>query len=167
MSTTQIDTPVGRLTLVASDAGIRTILWDGVDPPAEEDAGGEEVLADAARQLSEYFAGTRRSFELPLDLKGTPFQQKAWLALATIPFGETVSYGEQARRLGNPNAPRAVGSANRVNPIPIVLPCHRVIGADGSLTGFGGGLDTKRLLLDHEARVLAGTAEPAGAETTH
>jgi methylated-DNA-[protein]-cysteine S-methyltransferase len=109
------------------------------------------VLAAAARQLEEYFAGERTAFELPLDLEGTRFQRAAWLALAEIPYGETVSYGEQARRLGRPHAVRAVGAANGRNPVPIVLPCHRVVGSDGSLTGFGGGLDVKRALLDHEA----------------
>ncbi len=108
------------------------------------------MLAEAAEQLQEYFAGTRQRFALPLDLGGTEFQRRAWLALAEIPYGETRSYGEQARRLGVPRAARAVGAANGANPLPIVLPCHRLVGADGSLTGFGGGLDTKRWLLQHE-----------------
>lgn len=109
------------------------------------------MLLESATQLEEYFAGTRRVFELPLDLRGTPFQIRTWSALAEIPYGTTVSYGEQARRLDVPRAARAVGAANGSNPLPIVLPCHRVIGADGSLTGYGGGLDMKRWLLAHEA----------------
>ena len=109
------------------------------------------MLAVAAAQLSEYFAGTRQEFDLPLDLDGTAFQRRAWTALAKIPYGETRSYGEQARRLGVPRAARAIGAANGANPLPIVLPCHRLVGADGSLTGFGGGLETKRWLLEFEA----------------
>jgi methylated-DNA-[protein]-cysteine S-methyltransferase len=113
------------------------------------------VLDEAARQLAEYFAGERTQFDLPLELHGTAFQRECWLALATIPYGQTVSYGEQARRLGlGPESARAVGAANGQNPLPIVLPCHRVIGADGSLTGFGGGLPTKRFLLEHEGALL-------------
>ena len=111
------------------------------------------LLDEAARQLGEYFSGARTAFDLPLDLVGTRFLRAAWLALAEIPFGETVSYAERALRLGRPHAIRAVGAANGRNPLPIVLPCHRVIGSDGSLTGFGGGLDVKRALLDHEAGV--------------
>ena len=142
-----VDTPVGPLGLAASERGLRRILW-----PGEPGAGGdEELLTAAAAQIREYFAGTRRTFELPLELEGTEFQRRAWLALAEIPYGETRSYGEQARRLGVPRAARAVGAANGANPLPIVLPCHRLVGADGSLTGFGGGLDVKRRLLEHEA----------------
>ena len=107
------------------------------------------------RELDEYFAGQRTEFTLPLAPSGTDFQQSAWKVLCGIPFGETISYGEQARRLGNPNAVRAVGGANGRNPIGIIVPCHRVIGADGSLTGFGGGMDVKRTLLDHERKVTA------------
>ena len=148
-----IETPVGPLTLVAGDAGLRAILWPRESPPPYADAGSHPVLADAEQQLHEYFAGTRRSFDLPLDLVGTPFQRRAWLALATIPFATTVSYGEQARRLGVPRATRAVGAANGRNPISIVLPCHRVVGASGALTGYGGGLDVKQRLLEHERQV--------------
>ena len=141
-----VDTPVGRLGLVASEGGLRRVLWAG-----EPGAGGNEaMLAAAAAQLREYFDGSRRAFDLPLDLEGTPFQRRAWLALAEIPYGETRSYGEQARRLGMPRAARAVGAANGANPVPIVLPCHRLVGADGSLTGFGGGLEAKRRLLEFE-----------------
>ena len=142
-----VDTPVGRLGLVASERGLSRVLWDG-----EPGAGGDAAVLDAAAaQLREYFDGSRRAFDLPLDLEGTPFQRRAWLALAEIPYGETRSYGEQARRLGMSRAARAVGAANGANPVPIVLPCHRLVGADGSLTGFGGGLDVKRRLLELEA----------------
>jgi O-6-methylguanine DNA methyltransferase len=111
--------------------------------------------AEAARQLDAYFEGDLATFDLPLELRGTEFQRRCWLALASIPYGQTVSYGEQARRLGLGNdAARAVGAANGQNPLPIVLPCHRVVGADGSLTGFGGGLHVKRFLLEHEGALL-------------
>ena len=117
--------------------------------------GCSPVLDEAARQLEAYFAGELVTFDLPLELDGTEFQRHCWLALASIPYGQTVSYGEQARRLGlGPEAARAVGAANGQNPLPIVLPCHRVIGADGSLTGFGGGLHVKRFLLEHEGALL-------------
>jgi methylated-DNA-[protein]-cysteine S-methyltransferase len=121
------------------------------------------LLDEARTQLEAYFAAELTSFELPLDLEGTDFQRRCWLALATIPYGQTVSYGEQARRLGlNPDAARAVGAANGQNPVPVILPCHRVIGADGSLTGFGGGLQLKRFLLEHEGALLAlGAGSPA------
>jgi methylated-DNA-[protein]-cysteine S-methyltransferase len=119
------------------------------------DDGASAVLDETAAQLEEYFAGERIEFDLPLDLDGTEFQRRCWLALATIPYGQTVSYGEQARRLGfGPAQARAVGAANGQNPLPLVLPCHRVIGADGSLTGFGGGLHVKRFLLEHEGALL-------------
>lgn len=150
--------PVGRLTLIASDAGLRAVLWDrddaaraGLDaapPRATDDP--SPVLEETRRQLDAYFAGTRTFFDLPLDLQGTPFQQEAWRALAEIPFGETRSYAQQAARLGRPNAFRAVGAANGRNPLSIVLPCHRVVGSDGSLTGFAGGIEAKRWLLEHE-----------------
>jgi methylated-DNA-[protein]-cysteine S-methyltransferase len=146
---------MGMLTLVAGDGGLRTLVFDGEEWPGEARPGEHPVLAQALRQLGEYFEGRRRTFELPLELPGTPFQQNAWRALASIPFGTTISYGEQARRLGRPAAARAVGAANARNPISIVLPCHRVVASDGALTGYGGGLDVKRALLEHEARVLA------------
>ncbi len=150
--------PVGRLTLIASDAGLCAVLWDGDDPartgfaaaPPGEHADTSPVLAETGHQLDAYFAGTRTSFDLPLDLQGTPFQLAAWHALAEIPYGETRTYAEQAARLGRPNAFRAVGAANGRNPLSIVLPCHRVVGSDGSLTGFAGGLETKRWLLQHD-----------------
>jgi methylated-DNA-[protein]-cysteine S-methyltransferase len=115
------------------------------------------VLAAARAQLDAYFAGEITSFDLPLSPRGTPFQQRVWAALRDIPFGETTSYGELARRIGDPKAVRAVGAANGRNPLPLVVPCHRVIGADGSLVGFGGGMDRKRWLLQHEGAVYGET----------
>jgi methylated-DNA-[protein]-cysteine S-methyltransferase len=147
-----VDTPIGPVGLVASDTALHAVLFDGRRVRAE---GASPVLDDAARQLDAYFAGELVMFDLPLELHGTDFQRQCWLALATIPYGQTVSYGEQARRLGlGPDAARAVGAANGRNPLPIVLPCHRVLGADGSLTGFGGGLHVKRYLLELEGALL-------------
>ncbi len=117
---------------------------------AEMSEGRIAVLDQAVAQLEEYFAGTRREFNLRLDPGGTPFQQSAWMVLRSIPYGRTMTYGEQARRLGDPNKARAVGAANGKNPLSIVVPCHRVIGSTGHLTGFGGGLVAKSWLLDHE-----------------
>jgi methylated-DNA-[protein]-cysteine S-methyltransferase len=154
-------TPVGALTLVASDQGLRAILWPRLSPtragihPIPRRTPAHPILMQTAAQLDEYFAGSRTTFDIPLDLHGTRFQVAAWRSLARIPFGTTTSYGRQAAALGIPKAARALGAANGANPVCIVLPCHRVIGADGSLTGFGGGLPTKQWLLDHEARVLA------------
>ena len=151
MASRAVDTPIGNLGLIGSDAGLSRVLWSA-DALTEQSCA---VLDDAASQLEAYFAGELVEFDLPLDLAGTEFQQQCWLALATIPYGQTVSYGEQARRLGlGPDAARAVGAANGQNPLPLVLPCHRVIGADGSLTGFGGGLHLKRFLLEHEGALL-------------
>ena len=151
-------TPIGTLTLVAGEHGLRALLFAGQEPPAGAQSAGDPLLERARRQLDAYFAGRRRAFELPLELQGSPFQRRAWLALRAIPYGRTRSYGEQARLLGRPAAARAVGAANARNPLPILLPCHRLIGADGSLTGFGGGLAAKQALLEHEARVLASTS---------
>lgn len=150
---TRIESPIGELTLIASDAGLRRISWPDEDSADRDEAAFDDahpVLAAAAAQLDEYFAGDRHEFDLPFDLIGTDFQREAWLALADVPYGETTSYGEQAERIGRPGASRAVGAANGKNPIPIVLPCHRIVGADGSLTGFAGGLDLKQKLLAHE-----------------
>jgi methylated-DNA-[protein]-cysteine S-methyltransferase len=128
------------------------VLFDG---HGLRPSGRSDLLDEAAARLRAYFAGELVDFDLPLDLHGTEFQRRCWLALATIPYGQTVSYGEQARRLGlGPDAARAVGAANGQNPLPLVLPCHRVIGANGSLTGFGGGLHVKRYLLEHEGALL-------------
>ena len=157
---TIIDSPVGPLTLIASDKGLRAVLWEqekqGRVRFGEIEGGGDDpngVLSAAVEQLGEYFAGDRHTFDLPLDPVGSDFQRSAWQALCTIPFAETVSYGEQARRMGDARKARAVGAANGRNPISIIVPCHRVVGADGSLTGFAAGVETKAWLLDHERRV--------------
>lgn len=171
--TVALDSPVGQLTIVASDRGVRAVLWPGDDcarvpsldplaaepePPGQADRTGAAAIAhSAASQLSEYFAGERTDFDVPLDPIGTDFQRAAWGALRTIPYGESVSYGEQAERMGERSKARAVGAANGRNPISIIVPCHRVVGADGSLTGFAGGIDTKRYLLDLERRVSGRT----------
>jgi methylated-DNA-[protein]-cysteine S-methyltransferase len=139
-----IETPVGGLRLEIEGGAITVLSFTDERPgPALDDPLAGAVVV----QLGEYFAGARREFDLPLAPRGTEFQRAVWAELALIPFGHTISYGELARRLGNPAAVRAVGRANGSNPIPIVLPCHRVIGADGSLTGYGGGLDRKQALL--------------------
>ena len=149
---TVVDSPIGPLGLVASQHALERVLFDGDRIRPE---GRSPVLEATALQLEAYFGGELIDFDLPLDLHGTEFQRRCWLALSSIPYGQTVSYGEQARRLGlGPDAARAVGAANGQNPLPIVLPCHRVIGANGALTGFGGGLETKRALLDLEQGVL-------------
>ncbi len=161
---TTMHSPVGELTLLATDDGLAAIDWhddlghhtdvpDGaaVDVAADDHA----ILRQVVDQLAEYFAGERTDFDLPLAADGTPFQRQAWDALVKIPYGETVSYGEQAAMLGDKNKARAVGAANGQNPIPIIVPCHRVVGSNGKLTGFAGGLDTKAWLLDHEFAVRA------------
>jgi methylated-DNA-[protein]-cysteine S-methyltransferase len=151
------DSPLGTLTVVASDDGLRAILWPADDParvrldtPTEDP--GHRVITTAISQLAEYFAGERTEFDVPLDPVGTVFQRSAWEALRSIPYGTTVSYGEQAERMGDRRKARAVGAANGRNPISIVVPCHRVVGANGALTGFAGGIDTKAWLIAHERR---------------
>jgi methylated-DNA-[protein]-cysteine S-methyltransferase len=152
MASAVVDSPIGPLGLVASEEALQGVSFHAGRARAE---GTSPVLDEAARQLEAYFAGELVAFDLPLDLHGTDFQRECWLALATIPYGQTVSYGEQARRLGlGSDKARAVGAANGQNPLPLVLPCHRVIGADGSLTGFGGGLHVKRFLLELEGALL-------------
>jgi len=152
----RLDTPIGALTLVGSDQGVRRIFFAQLTDSDVQflDAvpvdSCHAVLVSAAQELEEYFSGERQLFDLPLDLVGTDFQLATWHALAHIDYGTTATYGEQARSIGRPRAVRAVGGANRCNPVPIVLPCHRVIGADGKLTGFAGGLETKSWLLVHE-----------------
>lgn len=156
LATVSIATPIGRLDIVAHDDAVVSIWFetDGEGSPATGAVpvrlGEHPVLDLAVAQLEEYFAGTRTEFDLPLDPHGTAFQQQAWSALRRIPYGETISYGQQAAMLGDKNKSRAVGAANGKNPIPIVVPCHRVVGSNGHLTGFAGGLDTKAWLLDHE-----------------
>ena len=151
-----IQSPVGALKLVASDNGLAGILWEhdkSARVPHLCDAAEDRehaILLEVERQLSEYFEGTRKAFDLPLDFVGNAFSQKVWSALLTIPYGTTRTYGQIAKQIGNPNAARAVGMANSKNPISIVAPCHRVIGANGKLTGFAGGLSTKEYLLKLE-----------------
>ena len=154
---TQIESPLGPLLLAADDAGLRHIVFATEkravppEPAWHEDRG---PLKETVRQLTAYFAGQLESFDLPLAPEGTPFQLDVWKCLCDIPYGKTISYGELARRIGNPNASRAVGLANGANPIPIVIPCHRVIGSNGKLTGYGGGLPIKEKLLALERRQL-------------
>jgi len=169
--TTVYDTmpsPVGELTLVADDAGLTGVYFEQhrhgrrADPAwrraAEWPGAAATVLAETRRQLEEYLDGRRDRFTLPLAARGTPFQQRVWAALLDIAPGETISYGELARRVGSPAAVRAVGGANARNPLSIVVPCHRVVGADGALTGFGGGVERKRWLLAHERAAGEGAA---------
>lgn len=146
-------TPTGPMTVAVDDDGVRFIAFEHERHPIPRASDWQHAPArvrDARRQLEEYFAGKRRAFDLVLAPRGTPFQRRVWNALREIPWGATWSYLELATRLGDPKATRAVGAANGRNPLPIVVPCHRVIGADGSLTGFGGGIDAKRWLLTHE-----------------
>jgi methylated-DNA-[protein]-cysteine S-methyltransferase len=149
-----VDSPVGPLLIAGNDAGLQLIEFHAPRHPMPRGGdwreGDHAVLLRAREQLVEYFAGHRRGFDLPLAPQGTDFQRQVWWELANIPFGDTISYAELAVRVGRPTATRAVGAANGRNPLPIVLPCHRVIGADGSLTGFGGGLPTKQFLLQLE-----------------
>ena len=149
--------PVGQLTLVARDGKLSAILWETeranrVRLGELYEAPESPVLVETQRQLQEYFAGTRNHFELELDFAGTDFQKQVWQALLTIPFGETRSYSQIAQQIGNPKAVRAVGAANGRNPISIIAPCHRVVGASGGLTGFAGGLEAKQYLLTLEDR---------------
>jgi methylated-DNA-[protein]-cysteine S-methyltransferase len=149
------DSPVGRLTLAADDAGLRHIAFElGRHPVWIGDDWRRDAAAFACvrEQLAAYFAGELTEFDLPLAPQGSAFDRRVWSALRTIAYGATLSYGELARRIGGATAARAVGAANGRNPLPIVVPCHRVIGADGSLTGFGGGIATKKFLLEHEQK---------------
>jgi methylated-DNA-[protein]-cysteine S-methyltransferase len=142
-----VDSPIGPLTVVVdADGALTHVLFAGQAPPAGAAAAPERCAA-AAAQLREYFAGERRRFDLPLAPRGTPFQRAVWEALGALPWGETVDYGSLAARLGRPGAARAVGRANATNPIPVVIPCHRVVGRGGALTGYAGGLEAKRALL--------------------
>jgi len=146
-----IDSPVGPLLIAGSDAGLHLIEFHAPRHPmarcADWEEGEHPVLAATQAQLARYFDGRLQAFDLPLAPQGTPFQREVWFALGGIPFGQTISYAQLAARVGRPTATRAVGAANGRNRLPIVLPCHRVIGADGGLTGFGGGLPTKQFLL--------------------
>jgi len=166
-----IDSPVGPITLVAEGSAVAGVYlaehrhspgpaaFGRRDPgPDQPGAAGHGPLAMAAAQLAEYFAGRRTEFELDIVLHGTAFQQRVWQALRDIGYGETISYGELARRIGQPSGSRAVGLANGRNPVSIIVPCHRVVGSDGSLTGYGGGLDRKHYLLELERRVASQAA---------
>jgi methylated-DNA-[protein]-cysteine S-methyltransferase len=148
-----LESPIGKLTLWSDGAALTGLAFPGekrVEKPAPGLKESPEPFAEAIRQLGEYFAGQRRAFDLSLAPEGTAFQRRVWDELTGIPFGATISYAELARRIGNPKAVRAVGGANGRNPLPIIVPCHRVIGADGRLTGFGGGLPIKERLLAFE-----------------
>jgi methylated-DNA-[protein]-cysteine S-methyltransferase len=152
-----IASPYGKLKLVASDKGLAAVLWENDDPRrvrlgALKRSSDNRFLNEAEKQLKAYFAGRLKKFTVPLDFKGTDFQKSVWAALLTIPFGETRSYREIARQIGRPEASRAVGAANGRNPISIITPCHRVLGSNGRLTGFAGGLEAKDHLLRHEGR---------------
>jgi methylated-DNA-[protein]-cysteine S-methyltransferase len=152
-----IESPIGRLTLTSDGTSLTGLYMANPAKPPPRTANwvmdtSAAPLPEAARQLREYFAGDRQTFNLPLHKNGTEFQKQVWRELTAIPFGETWSYGQLAKRLDNPSACRAVGLANGKNPIAIIVPCHRVIGADGSLTGFGGGIERKEWLLTHEGR---------------
>jgi methylated-DNA-[protein]-cysteine S-methyltransferase len=152
-----IGSPIGKLKLVASDKGLVAILWENDRPRRVRLSELVEdqlnpVLVETERQIGEYFAGKRKAFSIPLDMRGTRFQKDVWEALLAIPFGETRSYGQLAKQLGNPAATRAVGAANGRNPVSIIVPCHRVIGSSGELTGFAGGLDVKAYLLSLETQ---------------
>lgn len=148
----ETDSPVGRLTLVASDAALVAVLWEKekpgrVDLPDTEQSDSHPLLLAVETQLAEYFTGERREFDLPLEFRGTGFQQRVWKGLQKIPFGKTRSYGELATELGSPDASRAVGAATGRNPLSIVVPCHRLVGGTGKLTGFAGGIEAKEKLL--------------------
>jgi methylated-DNA-[protein]-cysteine S-methyltransferase len=157
VSFTHLASPVGALLLAQDEAGLLRINFSRSGRPARPESDWEEnpsALHEPIRQLRAYFAGDLEDFDLPLAPEGTPFQQSVWKELCAIPYGETISYGELARRIGNPKASRAVGLANGSNPIPIIIPCHRVIGSNGKLTGYGGGLPIKEKLLALEKRQL-------------
>ncbi len=166
-SRTVVDSPLGPLTLMASGGALAGLYMKGRGPEPAGAAGNDAeprgadaaVLAEAARQLTEYFDGQRQDFDLPLALQGTVFQRRVWAALLGIGYGETVSYGQLAGQIGRPTAARAVGLANGANPVSIIVPCHRVVGSDGGLTGYGGGLDSKQRLLELERRA---SRRPAG-----
>jgi methylated-DNA-[protein]-cysteine S-methyltransferase len=152
-----LETSIGSLLLTASDSGLHSVQFPQNGHPATPDPDWQKdasLLQEPIRQLRAYFAGQFETFDLALAPQGTPFQQKVWVELCRIPYGETISYGELAKRIGNPNASRAVGLANGSNPIPIIIPCHRVIGSNGKLTGYGGGLPIKEKLLALERRQL-------------
>jgi methylated-DNA-[protein]-cysteine S-methyltransferase len=151
---TQLSTPVGPLTLEGDDNFLTRLGFGSPDSPQ----GDARAVGAAAIQLEQYFAGERTEFDLDVDLQGTPFERRVWAEVRAIPFGETATYAEIARRVGSPSACRAVGRANGRNPIAVIVPCHRVVGSDGSLTGYAGGIEMKRALLDLEHRYSGGLA---------
>jgi methylated-DNA-[protein]-cysteine S-methyltransferase len=158
ISYTTIESPVGPLLLSGDELGLRGVSFESSERSTRLQPDWRQnkaPFAEAIRQLQDYFRGELKEFDLPLSLKGTGFQLRVWHALRTIPYGETISYAQLAERIGNSKAVRAVGLANGSNPIPIIIPCHRVIGSDGSLTGFGGGLPNKKKLLALESRQLS------------
>jgi methylated-DNA-[protein]-cysteine S-methyltransferase len=163
MNYCHLETPIGPLLIAGDEHAVRLIAFPKEGKAAKPEPGWTESkrgpVGEATRQLREYFDGRRVDFDLPLAPGGTPFQQSVWKLLCDIPYGQTISYGELAKRAGNPKASRAVGAANGKNPLPIVVPCHRVIGANGKLTGFGGGLPTKEALLALESRQLSLAAQ--------
>ena len=155
---TRIDSPVGKLLLAADAQGLRQVSFESskrAAPVQRQWRENNSPFAEVIRQLQAYFGGQLREFKLRLAPEGTEFQLRVWNSLRTIPYGETISYAQLAQKIGNPQAVRAVGLANGCNPIPIIVPCHRVIGSDGSLTGFGGGLANKKILLALESRQLS------------
>ncbi len=151
-----IDSPIGELIIITSAKGLHAIVWDVDSKDLDREnlirSKGEKIIVQTKKQLAEYFVGKRETFDLPLVLNGTPFQIQVWRQLQKIPYGETISYGEQAKRIGDKNKARPVGMANGRNPIPVIIPCHRVIGSNGKLVGFGGGLSRKEWLLNHERK---------------
>src|SRR3954453_15868929 len=159
------ESPLGPLTIAAGPSGVTTLSFPGAAPSDRDDRDRDStVLADAVAQRDAYFAGERRPFDLPLDLHGTPFQRRVWAELRRLPYGATVTYTQLATAVGRPDVVRAVAAAVGRTPVPIVVPCHRVVGAGGALTGYGGGLHRKAALLDLEARAAAGLPpEPAWA----
>jgi methylated-DNA-[protein]-cysteine S-methyltransferase len=166
---TVMDSPVGKLTLVATGGTMSGLYMEQQRHRPLEDTFGEpdpEPFTDVIAQLDEYFAGRRTEFDLPITLAGTEFQRRVWAALCEIPYGETISYGELANRLGRPTASRALGLANGKNPLCIIVPCHRVVGSTGDLTGYGGGLARKQFLLDFE-REVSGTSNIVSLFTNH
>ncbi len=155
---TRFESPVGPLLLAGDENALRLVTFESSKrstPPQPSWEQNRGAFAEVIRQLQAYFRGDLKGFDLPLALDGTEFQLRVWNALRTIPYGETISYSQLAQRIGNPKAVRAVGLANGSNPIPIIVPCHRVVGSDGSLTGFGGGLSTKKMLLELESKQLS------------
>lgn len=157
----KVKTPIGELSLIADSFGLCSVVWANEDPGPYPIVQGDEILERASLQLQEYFTGTRLDFDLPLRAEGTAFQLRVWRKLSEIPYATTLSYGELAAQVGDSNKARAVGMANGRNPLPIIVPCHRVIGKDGSLTGFGGGLEIKKFLLDWEQAISTRGLEAA------